>query len=230
MLDDARVLETWSSGVGSSSPAEAVLALARPDLDPIDRRDLAADEANRSFVATIRALGEPVLDTLVACSGCGERIEIDVPFDALPEAPADVGPLEVIVGSRRLAYRVPTVGDLDDARRCADAGSAEALLVERCLGRDVDPELAAGAADAIDERHPFLAPRVGARCPACDMTFTAPLDLADLAWAALARTATQLVDDIAHLARAYGWSEAEALAVPRARRELYRQLVDDGLV
>jgi hypothetical protein len=232
MLDDALVLDTWSAGAGAPSPVGPLLALARPELGARERGELAGDQANGAFVATLAALGEHTLDTLATCPGCGAPVEIAVPLDALPAAPPDgpAAPGAVTVGAATLSYRVPSVADLAAAHACPDADAAEALLVTRTLGPGVDPALLAGAAAAIDGRHPLLAPRVDVRCGACDAGFTAGLDLAEAAWAGLAAAAARLLDEVAYLARAYGWSEAEVLAVPPARRARYRQLVDDGIV
>jgi hypothetical protein len=232
MLDDALVLDTWSGGAGASSPVGPLLALARPDLDARAREELAGDRANGAFVDALVALGRRTLDTLVACPRCGGAVEIEVPLDALPAAPPEdpAAPPAVTVGSATVAYRLPSVADLAAARSCPDAEAAEALLVARTVGTGVDPAVLAEVTAAIDERHPLLAPRVEVRCAACDATFVAGIDLAGAAWTCLASVAAELLEEVAVLARAYGWSEAEVLAVPRARRARYRQLVDDGIV
>jgi hypothetical protein len=230
MLDDALVLDTWSSGSGCPSPVLPLLALAHPELSPAQRDDLAGDEANRSLLATMRELGEQALDTLAVCPRCDEANEVVLPLDVLQVGAGGPSTGTVAVGSDTVGYRVPSVGDLEAARQCADADAAERLLVDRCMGGELDPETLASIAAELDERHPLLAPRVEVGCASCDATFDAGLDVAELAWASVSTAATRLLDEVAHLARAYGWSEAEVLAVPRARRAVYRRLIDDGLV
>ena len=230
MLDDTLVLDTWSSGSGRTSPVLSLLALARPELDAARRGDLAGDEANRSLLDAMAELGEHSLDTLVACPRCDEPNEVVLPLDVLRAAVDGPSTGSVAVGGTTVPYRVPSVADLEAARRCTDADAAERLLVDRCTGGEVDRSALAAVAAEIDERHPLLAPRVEVRCVSCAAAFDAGLDVAVVAGASVAAAATRLVDEVAHLARAYGWSEAEVLAVPRARRAVYRRLIDDGLL
>jgi hypothetical protein len=44
----------------------------------------------------------------------------------------------------------------------------------------------------------------------------------------VAERARTFLDDVVVLARAYGWSEADVLAVPADRRALYRRAAEEG--
>jgi hypothetical protein len=52
----------------------------------------------------------------------------------------------------------------------------------------------------------------------------AALDAAALTWAQVRAAAGRLLGDIADLAAAFGWTEAEVLALPERRRAAYLEL------
>jgi hypothetical protein len=58
-------------------------------------------------------------------------------------------------------------------------------------------------------------------CPACGEAWRTELDPATFVWEELRAHALALLDEVDVLARAYGWSEAEILALGAERRRLY---------
>jgi hypothetical protein len=62
-------------------------------------------------------------------------------------------------------------------------------------------------------------------CPACERRWTRVLDVARFVWSELTTRAQQIVADVHTLARAYGWSEGDIIAMSDARRAAYLQLV-----
>ena len=62
-------------------------------------------------------------------------------------------------------------------------------------------------------------------CPACGASFQEGLELASFVWAELEARARRLLMDVHTLASAYGWGEAEILALSAARREFYLEMV-----
>jgi hypothetical protein len=62
-------------------------------------------------------------------------------------------------------------------------------------------------------------------CPRCGVGTTEPFDVTSFLFSELADWARQLLFDVHDLARAYGWTEAEILALPPRRRELYLEFV-----
>jgi hypothetical protein len=62
-------------------------------------------------------------------------------------------------------------------------------------------------------------------CPACSTTFDADLDIAGFVWNELRGRARRLLHEVAVLARAFGWTERQVLALPERRRAAYLDLV-----
>jgi hypothetical protein len=63
------------------------------------------------------------------------------------------------------------------------------------------------------------------RCPECAGSWSATFDIAAFLWAEISVRAKQLLGDVHALAWAYGWSEADILAMSDARRQCYLGMV-----
>lgn len=219
--DDGALLDAWSAGRGQPW-ADRCLLLARLVFgDQAHRRDW--DEAQRAILG-LAASRSDATDALVDCSTCGELVEVAVPITALID-----DELAARRGDRTLApLRVPTVQDMVDAAVLKSSDAAAALLAERCgLAEIPDGERTSAMAE-FDETHPMLAPSVDVQCPACGGHIAAALDSVELGWGAVEMAAAVLVDDVIALAGAFGWSEADVLDVPPARRAVYRGLAEAG--
>jgi hypothetical protein len=78
------------------------------------------------------------------------------------------------------------------------------------------------------EADPLAEVLVDLACPACGKTFVADLDLGSFVWAELRTHARRLLREVDTLARAYGWTEAQVLALSDRRRTAYLELVSEG--
>ena len=140
------------------------------------------------------------------------------------------------IASTWCSYRLLTSADLVDAGACASLSEARQLLLERALvsvvrrGRPVGTgRLPGGLVERLAERltagDPWAESLLALRCPACCNEWTVLLDTAVFVWTALRSRAQRLVHDVHTLARAYGWREADILAMSTRRREAYLELV-----
>jgi hypothetical protein len=65
---------------------------------------------------------------------------------------------------------------------------------------------------------------VAVGCGECGALTAAALDVPALLWAEVEAQATRLLHDVHALARGYGWSEADVLALSPRRRAAYLEL------
>ncbi len=65
-------------------------------------------------------------------------------------------------------------------------------------------------------------------CPGCGAGFVADLDVAAFIWAEFDLAAKRVLGDVDALARAYGWTEPDVLALGDTRRAAYLRLVRAG--
>jgi len=246
VLSAAELLEAWERSA-AQSPARRPLVLlaaagvaAPPEAAadwPIGRRDAELLRLRE------RAFGSRLAATAV-CPECGERLE--VAFDAgdirageesSEDAAAPAGELALAVAGCELRFRLPTSRDL--AVAAAHGGDLEAVrrsLVGSCLltahrgGQQVTAsDLPAEAVAAIEERMEAADPQahvlLDLSCPACARRWQAPFDVDTFFWAELEAWARRTLAEVHSLAAAYGWSEAEVLALSAARRRLYLEMV-----
>jgi hypothetical protein len=174
---------------------------------PVERRDAALLDLHAARFG-------PQLAVLATCPACGEHIEAALSVE-------DVRPASQPLRSGGRTFRSPRLADLRVAAACADADEARALLTARCLvaGEPEGAEQAFAAALASAER------LVGLACPACEARWEAPFDAGAFVLAEARAEAARILDEIHELAVAYGWTEADVLALAPRRRGSYLRLV-----
>lgn len=190
------------------------------------------------------------------CVGCGARFDLPLDRRSVPVQPAGAGypwvTLAPAPDGSSLRLRLPDATD-EQAAVQAEAGSAAAAagaaldgnrsdradvvaLLQRCLlsvdGRPPEGDEAACWTDAmlaaIDAAMDAVAPAVAdtllTNCPECGLAQPMRFELLPLA----GPDGDTLLDQIHRLATHYHWSEADIVALPRARRLHYLQRVDSA--
>lgn len=234
----ARLLDAWErgrrrSGLGrallllaAGEPPEAALAVAS---QPIGRRD--------TEILDIRvSLFGPHLDALVTCPACGELLEFamaasDIPRSRDVDLPAT---LSISSGGYEIAFRLPTSEDLAAVAPRPDPERRSALF-ERCvidarregtpIGADAIPEF---VVNVMLERMVAIDPGANLKillsCPGCGHEWQSAFDIASFLWAEVDAWAVRTLHQVHTLASAYGWSEADVLAMSAWRRHRYIEM------
>jgi hypothetical protein len=83
-------------------------------------------------------------------------------------------------------------------------------------------------AAALAEHEKAIALQAEAACPECQRTHCADIDLETLLLADFAARQRQLLAEVAALAHAFHWTEAQILALPAWRRAHYLARLDDN--
>jgi hypothetical protein len=217
----------------------ALLEPACPDATPAMLAALPLGERDALLLQVRRALFGPTMACSACCPACGERCEWEQPAVA-PPAPAlqgDEGPVWQQAGWR-VRLRVPSGLDaaaLAEAGASTDAAAWLACCVVEAQ-RDgiavrpgeVPATLAAPLADALVAADPRLDTAIALICPACAHAWEADLDIGAYLLAELDGWARGLLGEVHELARAYGWTEAEVLALGPRRRAAYLAMVGTG--
>lgn len=233
---DAALLAAWEAGRRQSPPARALSLLASTGVEsatlanwPLGRRD--------SALLDLRAARfGPRITGLTHCPACGDRLELDFAVDDIRTACAGDDAEECIVetdeGRFRLALRPLRTADL----LAVAAQPQEAALLARAVVRvDSDgephalatlpPAVVAAAASRLAALDPQADVRLALRCAACAHEWTAPFDVGAFLWEEVDAWARRLLVEVHLLASAYGWREADILALSAARRRAYLELV-----
>lgn len=224
-LDDPRtLLAAWERAAHAPPAARgAALLRASPD-EPLAST---AARAATAYVGTFGA-GAAAILTCPACEGVLEVL-VDVAALAGEEPPDDSAAVATERGT--LTVRPLTTADLLGVHHAGDPVVALArLVVLDEHGDPVDPD-ALSEADlaAVDAASRALAgvaaATVATTCPACGESLSEPVDVAELLWEQVRSHAEALMNQVATLASAFGWTEPEVLALPAARRAAYLAMV-----
>jgi hypothetical protein len=238
-LRNADVLRIWEDGhrqttidraltiLETAYPSEAREALTTLPIGVRDSRLLAVREA--TFGAALNCLS--------TCPVCSETTELML--DTVELQSAITPPLEVsdrhlvAVDGWEIEFRLPNSCDLKEVIEAGDPTDPQQQLIERCIFHVVkDGKSAAPTAKIVDHVYAEMA-RLdpGAEldlvltCPNCESEWHAPFDIARFLWIEIEATAKRLLREVATLARAYGWREADILAQSADRRQTYLDLM-----
>jgi len=232
-IDDATLLEAWDRASPLARPWRELTLLAGAGEAVDTLAHLPVGERDRRLLALRRALLGDRLECETSCPACGERLELVLAASALAGVPVDAA-LESTVehAGCRVRFRLPTSADLAASSAGPDAALA---LLGRCVldATRGDERIAADALppallDVVAARMAELDPQANVRlaleCAACNHRWEDDLDVAGFVLAEIDAHATRLLAEVHGLASAYGWSEADILALGPRRRRRYLEL------
>jgi hypothetical protein len=200
------------------SPIERAARLVAACAGGIDPDALTVGAFHRALMAIRSAGFGGAADAVADCPCCGARMDAPLDFDAMLAALPDKPPPARLdaAGAR---WRPLRLGDLRAAAVC---GTGADDLARRALVEGPPPDDAALATveAALLAADPAARLTVRGACPACGRDAALTVDPIAFALAPLSGP-ERLLDEIDAIARAYGWSEADILSLPTARRRAY---------
>ncbi|QBE66500.1 hypothetical protein [Pseudoduganella lutea] len=183
------------------------------------------------LVALTDARDDMPMHSTCTAAACEQVFSFDLPLRSLPGDAQEAGPLRVALSDgRAVTLRRPTGDDLRRWRAARPATRTEALRVmldTLLLDGAAGPEDEAGLSAALAELDPMVDFVVACECPACGAANEVALDLETLALIRLAARQRALLLEVHRCAAHYGWTEAEVLAIPPARRAHYLALIEE---
>ena len=238
-LSVCELLDIWERGRDRPQleRALALLDTACPDqtFDAIAALSI-GERDSRLMLLRQWAFGARVT-SVADCQACGTQVELD--FDlaevcAGAAPPAD--PLMLEVAGYTVSFRLPASHDLLALSNSRDAGEARRQLLARCVltteceGLEHDstalPEqVTAAVVEAMARADPLADIRLALSCPACGHTWYMVFDIVAFYWSEIEAWAWRTLREVHTLARAYGWREADILALSPPRRQLYLDLL-----
>lgn len=235
-LPPARLLEASELGA-CLHPLDQALVLLRLSSSGAGE-DLAAlpiAERDRRLFELRQAMFGDSIACVADCPTCAAVQEFELSAAALRAELGAPCPDEVLNHAGwTIVLRSLDSRDLAAIASANDAEAASQLLVERAIRPEArpaaaDPEEAlpdsvrAAAARRIAEREEAADLALDLGCAGCGTAWTAAFDIGAHLWVEIDAQARRLVREVAALAGRYGWSEADLLAMPAARRRAYLQ-------
>ncbi len=227
-LTEANVLDVWESGLAGPPAARSLLlaSLAAPSGHSV--ADLPLSALNSLLLELRRGAFGDALPCTADCPECGESLDVTVTAgELLPCGGGGAVAATATVTSygRTVTYRALTGRDV----RAVDpaAPGARQALLRRCVLRvdppadDLPDEVLEDVARLLADLDPGADAVLPLNCPQCDHSWDAALDLAEHLWTDVSGYVRRLLHEVHALARAYGWTEADVLAISPTRRQFY---------
>ena len=231
----ATLLRAWESGAAAAPDdrATSLLPILGAVAASVRVDELTVGQCDARLFELRRALFGETLEAVATCPACRAEVEVTVPLgDLQPPLRDDPVPaLTVQADGYTLVCRIPRNEDLRVlARRTGEVRLLH--LLERCVlearspgGAPVAPhELPEATVEAVAgtlaESDPGAQTVLRIRCH-CGSEWTDELDIRGVVWSDLTEWVGQVLTEVHLLARAYGWSEADILAMSGWRRRWY---------
>jgi hypothetical protein len=254
LITAQELLNVWEDGHSSTSTRRALLLLAALH-PGASRQALAALSIGRRDAELLRfrqALWGARMAAVAACPACGDRLDLSVDIRDLlsMETPAansaaysgedgersPASEISLTHGDFRVEFRVPTTEDALAAEDEEDVEAAHSLILERCLlaaeqagarvsALELPAEVVGGIAERMALADPLADIRLKIDCPSCRHRWSAAFDIVSFLWKEIEVWARRVLSEVHTLAWAYGWREAEILAMSAMRRQFYLEMV-----
>lgn len=228
LLTESNVLDVWESGLAGPSAARPLHLASMAAPSPSSVAELPLSALNSLLLELRRDAFGAALPCTADCPGCGESLDVTVASHELLPAGgggAAIATATLVSYGRTVTYRALTGRDV----RAVDpeAPRARQTLVRRSV-LSVDPpdgevpdEVLEDVARHLAELDPGADSVLTLDCPQCEHRWDAALDLADHLWTDVCGYAHRLLHEVHALARAFGWTEADVLAIGPTRRRFY---------
>ena len=240
-LNAADILSIWEQGLNRPLLERTLILLiaAFPEMNPDTICELSIGSRDTCLLLVRQRLFGSRLVNNAVCPQCAGRIEweqdiADIVVETANHPAAHQFSLER--DDYRLCFRLPNSIDMAELEGSNSAAVALQKLLGRCIlsaehagtNCDID-ELPESVIQALNQRIEELDPqaeiRINLTCPECSHRWEVFIDIAGFLWAEINEWAERMLQTIHKLARAYGWSEREILALSPVRRQLYLGMV-----
>ena len=242
-LTAAELLAAWEQGVGQPPFRRALILLtaAHPECSGEQLARLSIGRRDARLLALRERTFGGELVSVATCSACGEQLEFT--FNAAEirvASPAAEGEepeaLSLKLNGYDILFRLPDSTDLAAIAEVNEPAASQRLLHQRCIRAatvegaavnisDLPADVLAAVAARMEEADPQANVQLNLSCVRCGGQWQAVFDIESFFWAEITRWAERLLSDVHHLARAYGWREADILALSPARRAAYLSLI-----
>jgi hypothetical protein len=240
-LSATELLKVWERGL-AQSPAQRALTLlnagcTETPLERITQFNIA--ERDIQLLVLREQIFGPQLSSIATCPACGQRLEFG--FDGADIRASSGGDpdetLSVTHGEYEVQFRLPNSLDLASLDPATGSEANRQLLWQSCVitaqragaeiaAAELPEEVVAAIAQRMSEADPDADVQLALRCPHCDHAWHAPLDIVSYFWSEIHSWAVRILREIHTLASAYGWREADVLALSPHRRQAYLEMIE----
>lgn len=247
-LEAADILGIWERGADLSPVDRAlvILAFAFPKVPAAALSNLTIGQRD-AWLIRLRALTfGPQLTGLAVCPACGERLELAFSLTDLqkdnhdfPEpgsSQVENKEISLSVAPYEVTFRLPTSADLRRISLWREPDQASQQLLEACVikiqhgeneipASDLPDHILEALTTAMSQTEPLADLSMATTCPACGHSWKVLFDIVSFFWGEIIAWAARLLHEVHILASAYGWREADILALSTFRRQRYLEFI-----
>lgn len=240
-LSASEMLRVWERGqtLQPFQRALTLLSAACPQT-PLDVLAQLSIGQRDACLLTLRewAFGSKLV-SMATCPHCGDRLELSfnvADIRVSSQAVVESETLSLSVADYDVCFRLPNSLDIAAITSQKDIFASQNMLFERCLikanyqgeeklAKDLPGEIVEAIANLMAEYDPQADVQIALVCPVCSHQWQATFDIVSFFWNEINSWAYRILRDVHTLASAYGWSEAEILALTPWRRQFYLEMV-----
>jgi hypothetical protein len=239
-LSATELLKVWEHGL-VQSPAQRALTLLKACCSetPLEQlNQLSVAQRDMHLLALRERIFGSRLSSITTCPACGEKLEFSIDGADIRSA-SEVDPHGTFVVTHAgfsVQFRLPNSLDLASLGPAAGGEANRRHLLQRCViaARRGDAEVAAAGLPQevlaavtrrMAEADPDSNVQLALSCPGCHHAWQAPLDIISYFWSEIHTWASRTLREIHALASAYGWREADVLALSPNRRQAYLEMI-----
>ncbi|TXI20842.1 MAG: phage baseplate protein [Nitrosomonas sp.] len=254
-LSAAELLTVWERTHGQLPMHQAmeVLAAAFPEHTFEQLAQLSIGQRDGLLLLLRERLFGTKLNSMAVCPQCQQRVELvfntsDVKTQShrIEADDTENTVMSLTMEGYEVNFRLPNSFDLMSIAACANTAQAQKQLLNQCIQsvstaskNDAEPgnlggnfQLPASLQEAIVKRMAESDPQANTQlaltCPDCNHNWSAAFDIVTYLMEEIHRWAKHMLREIHALARAYGWREADILAMAPTRRRAYLELLGLG--
>jgi len=239
-LSAPELLEVWERGNVQSPVHRALLLLsaACPEASADSLTKLSICERDARLLTLREWTFGAQLIGIATCPDCHERLELTFDVADIQVTPDSepTGEMTIDVAGYDVRFRLPNSLDIDVITDHKDVDRAREELLENCLlsvhrnGEEISSDhLPASLVEAIVERMAEADPgadvQLALSCPSCRHQWHAAFDIVSFFWSEIDAWVHRTLQEVHVLAVAYGWREADILAMSPWRRQFYLKMV-----
>ena len=234
------LLDVWERAQQQPPIQRALILLSAATRQPIRMiAEWGIGERDGALLSLRELLFGAHVESVARCPHCGNTLELVFDLaDIRVFPPAEDEPVHLLIAGVEydIVVRSPNSLDLMSVARIRSRPAALRALITRCIQQmtggdhpimaDDLPDSALSELEAVlEERDPQASVEFSGTCPHCDRVWSLPFDIAAFLWHEIDQWARATLRDVHLLARAYGWREADILALSPWRRQYYLRLL-----
>jgi hypothetical protein len=240
-LSGAELFGVWERGIAQSPAQRALILLAlacgENTVEELER--LSVGQRDAHLLALREQMFGSQLASITSCPACAEPLEFQLETADVRAAVATALPaaLSLTHAGYNVEFRLPTARDLTSLDPEVSLETNRQFLLQRCVviahcgdAEVAAAELPAEVGMAISQHMAAADPQADVQlalaCPQCPHAWQATFDIVSYFWTEIQTWAGRLVREVHCLASAYGWHEADVLALSPWRRQAYLELIE----